>query len=468
MSIDPLASAFEPFIGARHALSFAPHDRYLVRLIEVQSGLDRSLLLKTLNHVFYLHDLLRLRAFQHQSDLELFITDHYLDEPVEWINLASLSDEEQRDTIRSTAIRIYNSLENYQGHFSRFVYFDRGELHSGFFLIVLHHVIADDYSLNMLMQNIRYIYLQLQRDTMSILPEKTTSFNQFIMRIKKYLHTDFRQELDYWSSLVSKTCSLPVDYPREENNLVTQAEPVQGTKAQRFSLSLDVEKTGQLMQLIAKLKISLEDILIAGLLHAVKPWLGSPSLSICIMKNGRSLFDDISIVNTLGHISTGFWNSFDIQNTASPKALLSATLEQRQRIPNQGMGLGLAMNYAGYNDPAWLEFFASEKMGVVKTVFLSNNILMNYLGNFTRKVSPSSSSFRMAEAPYQDLVNPYELLRGNLHHVHQMGLRVVIQDGALFIFWEYDGHLYRRETIETLADNHLQAVQAILSARRSW
>ncbi|HEY7415380.1 MAG TPA: condensation domain-containing protein, partial [Ktedonobacteraceae bacterium] len=206
-----------PFLDAHDALSWPLRSRYIVEACEAQQRMDRAQLNETLRTLFAFHDLLRAHVFEDQSIKKLFITPLIPEEPVQWVDLASSSETEQRNAIRETMNSVYDSLLREDGFLCQFLYFDLGERTHGLFVTVIHHILADGYSMYILSQDIQHVYLQLcARKPPRLI--KTASFNAFAARLQKYLHQEFPSELDYWRSLRPAIKPFLVDYP--ENRLV--------------------------------------------------------------------------------------------------------------------------------------------------------------------------------------------------------------------------------------------------------
>lgn len=459
----PDSSGRQPFLGSRQPLAFPPHIRYVVNMIEMPATVKPELLREAIQYIVQYHDILRLHVSKQGTDFDLFTDD--LDEgPALLIaQIASLSEEEQQKYIQSTAMQLYLSLNTYQGYLSRFVYFDRGEQQSGFFLMILHHVLTDDHSMDILFQDLQFLSTQLASGRPPELPAKTASINAITRRIGDYLRTDFLQELPYWDALHAQRRKIPTDFPSPQQGLAPDASPPQ-TRPDTVTLFLEKDETQRLLYLSRLHKVTIEDVLIAGLVQAITRWLGEAGVHLYIMNNGRALFDDIDISRTFGCIIRGLWIYFQVAPDLSPRALLQSTLEQRKSVPNRGMGLGMAVNYDGYADPAWEPIRNSEQIQHATELYYSKDIIFNYHGIVADDQPSQPTSGRPAAQHYQDLVQPSMDVNGSQEGQapSQLLVHPVIKEGRLVLTWKYDEMLYRRATILSLVESQRAAIRAII------
>ena len=456
-----------PFLDDHNSLSYPLRFRYIVEACEAPQRMDRELLNETLRTLFASHDLLRAHVFEDQSVKKVFITPLIPEEPVQWIDLASSSEMEQQNAIRETMHSVYDSFLREDGFLCRFLYFDMGERTQGLFVTVVHHVLADGYSMRILSQDIQHVYLQLCAcKPPSII--KTASFNAFAARLQKYLHQEFPSELDYWRSLRPAVKPFRVDYP--ENRLVdphTGGTLVRTSKPLRIISPLTEEETDTLLRALPAAKLHVEDILLAGVMWAMANRRGQSGICLNSIHNGRTIFEDIDVSRTFGGIARSLWQYFQIDSDLSPEACLQSIIEQRKRIPRKGFGLSLAANYSEHQDPAWSRFCADEDKDIVQAIYFADNLLCNYLGKGVR--SPVKKElFVPADQKYQEMVLiPAEYEVKSLQGTQKpcmLQSRTLIHENKLFLAWECDGTLYRTESLQALLEGQLYFIKSIVSS----
>lgn len=457
-----------PFFDAHAALSYPLRIRYIVEAYAVQQRLERAHLNETLRILFSFHDLLRTHLFEDQSILKLFITPLIPEEPVQWVDLVHSSEAQQEKAIRETMNSVYASLLHESGFLCRFLYFDLGENAAGLFVIVIHHVLADGYSMRILSQDIQHVYLQLCTGKSPRLTAKTASFNAFTARLQKYLHQEFPGELEYWQTLRPAVKPFPVDYP--ENWLMnpqTGGTLVRTSTALRVSASLTEDETDALLRVLPAAKLRVEDVLLTGVMRAVAARMGESAICINSLHNGRTIFEDIDVSHTIGNIAQNSWQYFQIDPALSSRACLQSITEQRNSLPRKGIGLSLAAICSEHQDPAWSRFCADEDMDVVRAIYFADNLLCNYLGKEVR-LSAKKGLFVPADQKYWGMVLIPASYEVEIHQETQkpcmLQALMLIRDNKLFLVWEYEGTLYRPETIEALAREHLDAIRSIIAS----
>jgi hypothetical protein len=456
-----------PFFDAHASLSYPLRIRYIVEAHETQQRMKRDLLNETLRVLFAFHDLLRTHMFEDQSILKLFITPLIPEEPVQWVDLANSSATEQHNAIRETMNAAYDSLLHGHGFLCRFLYFDLGERTNGLFVTVIHHVLADAYSMRILSQDIQRVYLQLCARKPARLPLKTASFNAFAARLQKYLHQEFPGELDYWRPLQSATKPFAVDYT--ENWLMnphTNGTLVRTSKPQNISFSLSEDETDALLRALPAARLRVEDVLLAGVIRAAIRKLGKTGIYINALHHGRTLFEDIDVSHTIGYIAQNSWQYFQLDPALSPAECLQSITEQRKRIPRRGIGLSLAANCSEHQDPAWSRFCSDEDLDVLRAIYYSDNLLCNYLGKEIRDPG-KSGLFTPADRQYQEMVlipAAYEVeIAQETQKPCMLQALTLIRDNKLILIWEYEGTLYRTETIEAMAHIQRDAIKSIIA-----
>jgi hypothetical protein len=141
-------------------------------------------------------------------------------------------------------------------------------------------------------------------------------------------------------------------------------------------------------------------------------------------------------------------------------------MEQRKRIPRKGIGLSLAANCSEHKDPAWSRFCADEDIAIVREIYFADNFLCNYLSKGIR--APAQKElFVQVNQKYREMVLIPEAYEAKALQETQkpcmLQALTLIQDNKLFLIWEYDGTLYRTETIQALAKDHLDFIKSMVS-----
>jgi non-ribosomal peptide synthase protein (TIGR01720 family) len=126
-----------------------------------------------------------------------------------------------------------------------------------------------------------------------------------------------------------------------------------------------------------------------------------------------------------------------------------AVKEQLRQVPNRGIGNGL-MRYLCDDE---------EVVRQLRTL-PEPEMSLNYLGQFDQALD-GPSSFR----PALEYTGPERSLRGTRSHL--LDINGGIAGGQLQLEWTYSESVHRRTTIERLAQDFVEALQALIAHCKS-
>ncbi|MDY7076205.1 MAG: amino acid adenylation domain-containing protein [Chloroflexota bacterium] len=433
-----------------------PHHWNQAILLEVRQPLEPALLEAAVGHLMEHHDALRLRferisesASQRVSELanrrgevgwEQVNVGVDGDVPFTWIDLSGLPEAEQGPAVENHAAALQASLDLTAGPLLRVAYFDLGTGRPGRLLMAVHHQAIDGISWRILMEDFQTAYQQLSRGKAVQLPPKTTSFKYWAQRLSEYAQSEAVQaQLSHWLSLAQDgVAHLPVDYPGGDN---TEAS------ARSVRVSLNAKETQALIQDVpAAYGAEINDTLLTALAQAMARWTGSRTLLVDLEGHGREdVLDDVDLSRTVGWFTTVYPVSLHIENTDGPGEALKAVKEQSRQVPSRGISYGLLR-------------YLNEDEGVVDQLraLPQAEVSFNYLGQFDQAL-PDGSPFGIAT----ESSGPERSLLGNRSHL--LSVSGSIAGGRLQLQWAYGEDLYRRATIESLAEDFMEALRALIA-----
>jgi non-ribosomal peptide synthase protein (TIGR01720 family) len=358
------------------------------------------------------------------------------------IDLSNASEADQILAIETAAADSQASLDLAVGPLMRVVHFDRGARRTGRLLVIMHHLVADKLSYDIVIEDIQAVYRQLSRGEAPHLPPKTTSFKQWAERLAEHAQSLRQSELAYWLALPwADVAPLPVDYPggRGAN---TEAS------ARTLSVSLGVEATRILLQEIPRaFDVQVMDVLLAALAYTLAGWAGSRVLLVEGAFHGRApIFDDLDLSRTVGWLAVHPSMLLDVRSAATPQRALRSITAQLRRIPNYGIGQEI-LRYLG-DDPA---------IRAQMQALPEPEVFFSFLG-------------QQSQASAQDtLFRPAREGTGPQRHPSGMRSRLLdcvggVVDEQLQLVWRYSAHVHQRSTIETLAQSYLEVLQSLIAA----
>jgi amino acid adenylation domain-containing protein/non-ribosomal peptide synthase protein (TIGR01720 family) len=416
-----------------------PHpEQWLIYFeVEVLVPLVPEWLKQVAQALFRHHDALRSRFVCEANIWQQFITEPDERTPFISINLSGLPEAEQNTAMQTTASQLQNSLSLAEGPLVQAVHFDLGKKRPGRLFFIMHHLIGDAYSLQILATDSKTAYQQLVRGEAIELGSKTTSYKEWSERLSAYARSaDSRQELDYWVSLPwERIVCVPLDAPAETGDTIESAHTL--------TISLSKDETNALLK--AHPTALLETLLTAfgqTLAHLTQ----SPYILFTLIINGReAIFEDIDLARTVGLFALGHSVILDMTDAQTPEKALSTVREQLARIPNRGITHGM------------LRLIESEdvknKLKKWDEYTNHNKVVFNYVPPMT-DILPSDAPVRLAQGI--DLSENSDNDRDCV-----LNCTTSILKDQLVFNWGYSSNLHRSGTIEAIAQFYLDALRAM-------
>jgi amino acid adenylation domain-containing protein/FkbH-like protein/non-ribosomal peptide synthase protein (TIGR01720 family) len=411
-------------------------------LLTAEQPLDPALVEQSLRHVLIHHDALRLRFTRTAPGWEQFNAAFDEAIPLQVFDLADLSAAEVEAAITARTAEMQAGLDLNAGPLMRVGLWLRGVQSPSTLVIVLHHLVVDGVSWQILLEDFQHAYRELAQDRRPVLPPKTTSFKAWAERLIT-IDTIPVQELGYWREIAGETYAmLPVDVPGAAN---TEA------LARTISVSLDAGETSALLQEAAQsYRAGINDLLLTALALALHQWSGSRLLLVDLEGHGRdSGFEDIDLSRTVGWLTTLFPVRLSVDASGDPAALVAAIKEQLRRMPQGGQHYGLIRYLDRYPE------LAAELRSAPQA-----EILFNYLGQSRQLLQPGSlfGHVQPASGPARD---------PDCHRRYLLEINGIVVDGCLSFDWIYGSAVHHEATIAVVAQGFIAALRTILALRNS-
>jgi amino acid adenylation domain-containing protein/non-ribosomal peptide synthase protein (TIGR01720 family) len=433
-----------------------PHHWNQAILLEVRQTLEPSFLAKAVQRIIEHHDALRLRFGQEGSQWQQECKG--LDEivPFSYVDLSHIPERDQGKVIELEASKLQASLNLSEGPLIRVALFDFGAGKAGRLFLVIHHLAVDGVSWRILLEDLQTAYQQLSQGNAIQFPPKTTSFKEWSSRLTAYSQSEtVFAELDYWLKMLSRTqiTPLPVDYHR--NTGISPAIGDQNGAVPRNTVassaqvlvSLSVDQTQALLQEVPQAyNTQINDVLLTALVQTFARCIGRQSLLIDLEGHGREqLFENIDVSRTVGWFTTLFPVLLELKEIDRPGETLKSIKEQLRRIPNRGIGYGL-LRYLSRDSAIRQELQAWPQA----------EVSFNYLGQLDQVLS-RSPLFTLS----RESIGPLRSPQGQRSHLLEINGFVV--EGRLQLEWTYSRNFHKQSTIEHLAQEFINALQALIA-----
>jgi len=408
----------------------------------VDASVSDAVLESALAAVFAYHDALRLRFRKTSGIWEQW----YSTEPaiaLEWMDLSGLSSSEQDRVQEELANEKQASLDLEQGPLGRAVLFIR-DVHTRVLLLILHHLVVDVVSWNILIQDLERSCAQAQSGAPIDPGEKSTSFRRWSEAARAYASSEaLRSEIPYWQAQGSEGIApLPLDSKEES----TQQD------LHEVTLRLNADETRSLLQRVPSTQqTQINETILWALAETVAEWTGSTRVRIALEGHGREeIMPDIDLTHTVGWFTSIYPVVLDISMSQSsdPDARLRSVSEQLRAVPTRGVGYGILR-------------YLSEDASVRTTLSAQPEpqLIFNYIGQLDR--TSQGRLFRFAEGPTgreRDGANS---------KANHLELNCGVIGGALQMSWVFNDGVYRPETIQALADAHAAHLRHLIEFSRA-
>ncbi|MGB6034160.1 MAG: condensation domain-containing protein, partial [Bacteroidota bacterium] len=418
-----------------------PHHWNQSVLLEIHDQLKPDRLEATVRHMLRHHDALRMR-FEHTPDgwdqENASIDNEHI---LSWIDLSEADAAAAIVEIERKGTELQSSLDLSKGPLIRLAYFDRGERESGRLLILIHHLVIDGVSWRILLEDFHTVYQQISAGKPVQLPAKTTSFQDWAMKLREYAQSQtLKSEAQYWRRFGRvrwKVSSIPLDH--EEGSDTEES-------AEWITTGLSKDETDTLLREVPRiLHADISALLLTPLARTFSQWTGKRSWLVDLEGHGRDpILDGVDVSRTVGWFTTVYPIILDLGASHHLMDHLDQVKTSLERTVPYGMGFGL-LRYST-EDPA-----VNDQLSNLPQAEVS----FNYLGQFDHTLDGNTLFSLAHEKAGADLGS-------SSRRSHLLGVAGRVVEGSLEIAWNFSTNRHSRETIERLARSYLDELRGII------
>ncbi|MDB9520160.1 amino acid adenylation domain-containing protein [Roseofilum reptotaenium CS-1145] len=416
-----------------------PHHFNQSFLLKVPADINPQFLSTAIEKIVNHHDALRLRFFKNETSWKQINKNVEEIIPFERVDLSSVPPSEQTRVLEDNIAHQQTTLNLAEGPLIRSLLYQVGKQTEGRLLIVAHHLVIDGVSWRIVLEDLSAVYQQLEKGEPLQLPAKTTAFQDWSIHLLEYSKSPHLQsQLNYWLTQ-SQDYKLPIDYPENTtHNTVGNTDNI--------SVQLTSEETQALLQEVpSAYNTQINDILLTTLVQTFKNWSGQSTLFLDLEGHGREeLFADIDLSRTVGWFTSVFPIILQQPVEDNIGENIKSIKEQLRAIPHRGIGYGI------------LRYLSSDleiKSGL--SALPQPEISFNYLGQFNPNES-QKNSWQVASEAMGLVQSPH----GKRPHI--LDITGIVLKDKLQIDWTYCNYLHQRSTIETLAENYINNLKALI------
>lgn len=406
-------------------------------MLKLPTGVDRAHLSRALDVLVDHHDALRARYTHTDSGWTQHFAEAFDSVPCEMVDLRGLEEQRQDERMWELSQKVQGNLNLEIGPLLLAVLFELGADRGSRLLLVVHHLVVDVVSWQILLQDLATAYAQADSPDSISLPPKTTSYRRWNEGLwSGEVRERVRGELGYWLGQ-SGMEDLPTDLSSADHDC-----PV--SSAMSVHLMLDVHSTDQLVHTAHQAyNTQVLDLLLTALARTILVWTQRGHFTLDLERHGReALTADCDVSRTVGWFTALFPLCLRCDASAELGSSISAIKEQLRSVPNGGIGYGLLR----YGVPHSSE--AKALVGQPK-----RRLVFNYLG----QIGLSASSLLSDHFKAADHMRS---LRGRL--LYTVEVTNWVSEGVLHTSWTTSSEAYLHSTIERRAQDYLLELRAIL------
>lgn len=415
-----------------------PHHWNMAALWDCIRPLNIEYLERALQAVLTHHDLLRARFSFDGSNWTQRIEETTDKIPLTIKDLSMYKKDEQDEITESTIAEFQNKLNLFDGPMIQVVYFDFGKTQSHKLLLIIHHLISDIFSQQIVIADIQNAYNQFQKNKQVKLPAKTASFKQFVDHLTEYTNSkNGMQDSTYWlSHKWDKVDTLPIDIKDgRKHNTIASSRVLIG--------ALNEGETALLLHEVPKmLHTQTLDVLLAALGLSFGNYAKLNSLLLDIIMHGRKTPSaHLDLARTVGLFAHGVPYQLEINNDCSKIDYLLQIKKHND----------LFMKFEHtYSPLRWLcndDNVRNSLQNIPK-----RELIFNYIGQFEPPTS-EDDLFKVVPKVPRDLEDPKNFRDFILQ------CQIGVLSGKLTTIWNYSEYVHNHNTIMMLNDNFLSSLR---------
>ncbi|MEO7020168.1 MAG: amino acid adenylation domain-containing protein [Ktedonobacteraceae bacterium] len=451
-----------------------PHLAHTSRLLEVREALQPELVEQAVRHLIGHHDALRLRFVQAEDGWHQHYADSNADVPFHYLNLSDLPESEQLPALEIVTTRLQASLHLSQGPLFQVAFLKRGPHQPGYLWLVIHYLIADNVSVQIILEDLQILYQQLLQGEALVLPPKTASFQQWASQLSSYAQSDaLQREQEYWlAETRSQLIPLPVeDSPANDGGIVHEHRHEQtdaGDSAYTIEQSLSTEETRLLLEnVLPAYHVQMQDVLLTALVQVLTEWTGASSclvdLADDLWVNGShvqfgaerfspaGMTQSLDFTHTVGQFTSIFPVLLSNQTENKAGEALKTIKEQVRQVPNRGIGYGV------------LRYLSKDHVVTERVCALPQaQVYFRYQAEQSTQAQPGT----IIPFHQEHAFDRFSLI-SQQRQKYVLEIKGSHREGHVYLEWTYNQHLHCRSTIEQLAQRMMERLRELIAASQS-
>nr|MCH9649032.1 amino acid adenylation domain-containing protein [Deltaproteobacteria bacterium] len=421
-----------------------PHHYNLPLVLALRDRLDPERLGQALEAVVAHHDGLRASFQEEAGRWRQNLSQPTASASYDCIDLSGLQEDQKGPALERVAGDLQGSFDLADGPLLAAALFDLGAEQR--LVFVAHHLIVDNVSWRVVLEDLALAYQQLEQGTVVRLPAKTASLRRWAEELRDWAKAQDGDAEAYWrQESWQEVLPLPVDFSPADGSSARAAAAGREESTEAVEVNLSVAETEDLQRrALAPYRSRLDELLLTALVEAVGSWLGEPLLAVDLEGHGReSLSGDLDLSRTVGWLTTLYPVLLDLRRRSTTGGAIKAVKEQLRQVPHGGTSHGA------------LRAWGDETVGSALRQLPAAQVLYNNLGQVDR-LETAELPFRLATDAIGAPFAP------GARRTHSLTLETSIREGRLQAVFGYSSEVHRPSTIRRLADGFAAALRSIV------
>lgn len=309
-----------------HNFKFIRPEHYNQSILVRVDEINGYAIKKALKALAIHHDALRMIC--RNNELEILSVKESKLYSFSEVTLRDLSEDCDIDYIIKDSAILYENVDLLNGPFMNCKLYKM--LEKCYLLISIHHLVIDEISWNIFLEDLKEAYLQAIDNKRIKLPAKTASFAEWTQIVHKQKEMGITsEEKQYWENIAEMT--------KQYNPNITKNSVYKCS----YDVVLDHEKTNELIELCSRSSgVEVQVILLTALVMSLSTFFKCPKIPIAIEGHGREkLFQDIDINRTIGWFTSVYPVIFDKCDNVMEG--IESVRESLRQVPQKGLNYGI-------------------------------------------------------------------------------------------------------------------------------
>lgn len=419
-----------------------------IQLFEVDPiGFNKERMEKAVELLLRQHDGLRLRIVQSESKWSQHIVGMDAPLPFEFLDFSHLPKEERKSTIAKLIMKAQKELTLDKKPVN-IVFYQTAPGEVGYLMMSLHHMLVDDLSIQIMVNDFFSLYGQLMQGETPRLPEKTMSLQEFAMEQDQYAQSDaIQEEFKFMKALPWENHKpMRIDYPEGLAQNTNASGEV-------LAFRMDQKSTEALKQkALDQQKTSMRKVVMTGLARAFARWNENDQVLLNIQGHGREKsFKHLDVGRTVGYFTEMNAMLFRVDQeqpfTEAISTIDGQFVEFQEKMRNDGL-----LRYVT-RDPETRTAMDTIPEPEVGVNFLPELLADGKKDNFDFIRSPVFDEFTILDI-WQ---NP------NLDRRSLIYILVYVLGGELIVEFVYSRNIHKESTMQQLSDLLHEEIQGFMN-----